>query len=933
MDKGAHFFRCDFQVHSPRDAGWKGGDAVSDAERKTYADGLVLACRQKDIGAIAITDHHDFVFFPYVKKAAHDELDDSGQPIPESGRIVVFPGIELTLTSPTCQALLLLDADFPENLFESILTTLAISPTASTDSRARDPVERIPQTVVGGLPELYEKLNEHAHLKGRFIVSPNVSETGHGTLLRSGFGNFYKTMPCVGGFTDGSVSKFGAGNIAIISGKDRNYGFKTIGVFQTSDNRKRDHSDLGKYTTWVKWSEPTAEALRQACLAKESRLSQVEPQLPTSWISALTVSNSKFLGRVGLDFNRQYNAIIGGRGSGKSTILEYLRWGLCDQPVDSEDPDLAPVQAARKKLINNTLLKFEGEVHVTFLLNDVEHIIKRNSKTQEVLLKVGDGDFAPTTEQEVRNLLPIQAYSQKQLSSVGVRLEELRRFVEVPVKQSLDQIRSDIRDIEAKIRVAYLELIRKKEIEAEIRKYNLEIDSLTKQVTSLRKTLKGLSKADQEIIKQKPLFDNEELIIEELRNEFRRTEGLVTSLEQEFSEGITEADEGAELHNTALIQNIREKFTLKFEEISKQIKALSRLFEKSSFKALSDAVKQWEKAKEEFEKKYEAAKARSKVNEQQLKQIQGIEKRQSDLKKLQMKNRNDLLRLGDPDKNYQKLRTNWNESYVKKIGILDEQCQNFSSLSNNLIKAEIKGSLDVLSLKEECKTAFSGLNIKEGKIDKLCDHVLDSTEPVTTWNGVLAELEKLTFHDVEGTDVVPACPVLDKCGFVVNEKTRIASGFDSEKWLDLSLAELEFNPVFQYCTNKTKSEYIAFVDASAGQQATALFTALLNQKGAPLIIDQPEDDVDSKAVKDIVERIWSAKSSRQLIFASHSANFVVNGDAELVICCDYVKAGDQTAGTVKFAGAIDNVKVREEITLVTEGGKEAFKLRKEKYGF
>lgn len=91
--------------------------------------------------------------------------------------------------------------------------------------------------------------------------------------------------------------------------------------------------------------------------------------------------------------------------------------------------------------------------------------------------------------------------------------------------------------------------------------------------------------------------------------------------------------------------------------------------------------------------------------------------------------------------------------------------------------------------------------------------------------------------------------------------------------------------------------------------------------------------MDSKVVKDIIERIWSAKSSRQLIFASYSANFVVNGDAELVICCDYVKAGDQTAGTVKFAGAIDNVKVREEITLVTEGGKEAFKLRKEKYGF
>lgn len=162
---------------------------------------------------------------------------------------------------------------------------------------------------------------------------------------------------------------------------------------------------------------------------------------------------------------------------------------------------------------------------------------------------------------------------------------------------------------------------------------------------------------------------------------------------------------------------------------------------------------------------------------------------------------------------------------------------------------------------------------------------------------------------------------------------RIASGLDEEKWLDLSLAELEFNPVFHYCTNITKSEYISFVDASAGQQATALFTALLNQEGAPLIIDQPEDDVDSKLVQEIVARIWTAKTKRQLIFASHNANFVVNGDAELVICCDYRKAGDQTAGQIKLTGAIDNEKIRDEITTITEGGPAAFKLRKEKYGF
>jgi type III restriction enzyme len=63
MDKGAHFYKCDFQVHTPRDPNWVGAEAVSDAERKAYAEELILACRKKGIWAIAITYQLDFEFF------------------------------------------------------------------------------------------------------------------------------------------------------------------------------------------------------------------------------------------------------------------------------------------------------------------------------------------------------------------------------------------------------------------------------------------------------------------------------------------------------------------------------------------------------------------------------------------------------------------------------------------------------------------------------------------------------------------------------------------------------------------------------------------------------------------------------------------------------------------------------------------------------
>lgn len=117
---------------------------------------------------------------------------------------------------------------------------------------------------------------------------------------------------------------------------------------------------MGSATTWVKWTTPTAEALRQASLAKESRMNLTEPSLPQISISKLSVTNSKFLGRVELELNQQYNAFIGGRGTGKSTLLEYLRWGLCDQIIGiGKFKTESEVQKRRQVLINKTLIPFQ----------------------------------------------------------------------------------------------------------------------------------------------------------------------------------------------------------------------------------------------------------------------------------------------------------------------------------------------------------------------------------------------------------------------------------------------------------------------------------------------------------------------------------------------------------------------------------------------
>jgi type III restriction enzyme len=231
------------------------------------------------------------------------------------------------------------------------------------------------------------------------------------------------------------------------------------------------------------------------------------------------------------------------------------------------------------------------------------------------------------------------------------------------------------------------------------------------------------------------------------------------------------------------------------------------------------------------------------------------------------------------------------------------------------------------------KTAFSGMNIREEKIDRLCARVLEATNPMNEWNAILGELELLAQlpSDVDAFEQV--IPILKACNFKESETNRLAASLTPSKWLDLSLFQLDFHPNFSYCTNSRTSVYIDFANASAGQQATALLTVLLNQPGAPLIIDQPEDDIDSKMIDDIVKQVWNTKKRRQLIFASHNANIVVNGDAELVVCFGYASAGDHTNGVIMAQGAIDKAEIKREITEVTEGGEKAFKLRKEKYGF
>ena len=127
---------------------------------------------------------------------------------------------------------------------------------------------------------------------------------------------------------------------------------------------------------------------------------------------------------------------------------------------------------------------------------------------------------------------------------------------------------------------------------------------------------------------------------------------------------------------------------------------------------------------------------------------------------------------------------------------------------------------------------------------------------------------------------------------------------------------------------------------STGQKATAVLLLLLLESAAPLVVDQPEDDLDNRFITEgVVPIMRQEKRRRQFVFSTHNANIPVLGDAELIL--GLAATGEAQAakreGQARIArehmGAIDSRPVRELVEEILEGGKAAFEMRRSKYGF
>ncbi|HEY6770379.1 MAG TPA: AAA family ATPase [Candidatus Sulfotelmatobacter sp.] len=136
-------------------------------------------------------------------------------------------------------------------------------------------------------------------------------------------------------------------------------------------------------------------------------------------------------------------------------------------------------------------------------------------------------------------------------------------------------------------------------------------------------------------------------------------------------------------------------------------------------------------------------------------------------------------------------------------------------------------------------------------------------------------------------------------------------------------------PVITVKTKSTPSKDIPVLQLSDGQRHTILPTiAMLAESNVPLIIDQPEDDLDNAFIfSSIVTTLRAIKERRQVILVTHNANITVLGDSELIL----PMFRENDCGKAKDRGSIDASATKQCVMDILEGGQDAFERRKEIY--
>jgi chromosome segregation protein len=937
----ASWKKCDFQVHTPRDPNWQGsrpigeGDLLPESDiaasaadvdlgRKRWAKDFVDACVRRGLQAIALTDHHETVMVPFVRAeiAARKEADTAFD-------LWLFPGMELT-TSNGRQCLILFDADISDDLCREVRGRLGISDGSLNVNQAQGPA--VTQLAIH-YPDISAEIDKLNGISGRYIILPNISEGNKHTVLVKGTHGEFSRMPYIGGYLDSgqTIDSLGSKNRKRISGKYNKWSVREIYPLPTSDSRTADFAKLGKNDTWIKLAEPTAEAIRQAFLGHPSRIRIEAPSIPALAVAHIEIVDSTILEPTAINLSPEFNSIIGGRGSGKSSFLEYFSFGLGRSCFDSKRDDYSG-SSRLQELVSDTLISKSGHVTLTLLQDNATFKITRSPSTaHQPQVTYPDGSVQNVTTQELRSLFPAVVYSQGELAEIGkqtgkkTQLTDLLQFVNPDYKREDDRLLAAIEVSKENVRKAIQARASAWGLQARQRKMLAQRDSLRQRVKALEKTLPALSEEDQAIIDK---FDQADTFESQRIQASKHADQILQEMQASISELLSARDLSAAQDDQA--KAFQQRYGNLFTSFDTGIRALE-VDIKEHRQTMTVAEENWTKSFAAMsvarDKVLEKLSAHTTATNQIKKLREEITELNNQLGDLEA----ELKAAGDPTEKLTAATAALRAATDERMARTKQWAGEIETLSSGKIKASVDESGDISGIEDAIELVSNKTGSQEATRMRALESELESESVWDVLDRLRTDCLALLYWRLVGAATGEGQPPAASLMGVLGDTDRIRSALieklDSARVEAIATAVPKPEIALSYCDGGRE---ISFEKASEGQRAAALLFMLLEQPGGPLIIDQPEGDLDNRIIAELTDKLHTAKQKRQLIFASHNANIVVNGSSELV---GYIDVNNEGCRQFEFAGAIDKPEICNVITATMEGGEKAFKDRQSKYGY
>lgn len=848
FESGLQYVRADFHLHTLKDK-----EFTYSGESTSFVGDYVSALKNASINVGIITNHNKFDIEEYkaIRKAAKKQ------------DIFILPGVELTVKEGA-NGIHTLIVFNPEEWLENGNNHIQTFLTAAF-ATISNPENRNTKSIFD-LKNVFDQLD--AYGRDYFIVFAHVDQNSglfsecRGGLLESlaGFAPFrHRVLGLQKSRTRDNLGKFEkfCGYLpALVEGSDP----KSI-------------SDIGKgdRCTYLKIGEYSYAAIKFALQDYRERVSESVPNNKHGFIESISFQGGKFDGQT-IIFSRELNTLIGIRGSGKSSILEAVRYvlGLTAQmDKDYKESLVKNVFGSGGKATLNVIDKHGKHYSVSRILGERINVLDETGNDLNInpislfdgVQYFGQKDLSSSADHENGLLEKLISGRIGQPSNLDNCVNELIKTVErlldvSKIPQQMTEVTTQQTELEHK-----LSIFEEKGVADKLKKQSgyatdtAKLDAVKNRIDTILRDIRTAFSKNSVVSSaldgyssdfNKDIFGDVSIVLSSIDAQLAQIDSCIVEIEKQRS-GMDD-----------LISRLKERIDSladEFAQIKREIK--DDTLDVDSFVKMTAEL---QKTKEKLKQLSEEASAKSKI-----------------------------------EASFTKATRERNEALLATYNAYKVETERINQNQTEL-KIEITFKGDREGFKAQLKNDFKGTGISDIKYQAICDSFTDYAAIIEDW--IVCDGSKLKGIVTSGEYVK------------LEDKLR-------GQYEELLNRQVE-NKVDIYYHGKLLRQH------SIGQRASALILFILTQDDNDIIfIDQPEDDLDNKVIYDeVITAIAQKKPYMQFIFATHNANIPVLGDSERVLVVEFQESRIDVA-----QGNIDLDSTHKQIVDIMEGGKEAFDKR------